>query len=92
MIGHTYFNNKAALQFVKAIAAVEIDKTVEMINAASFFSAMMNDSTDITGEDQETVYLIMSLVDKDIDNDDFCEGYLNEIQLQGFNYLQQLYC
>lgn len=66
-IGHTYFNNKAALQFVKAIAAVEIDKTVEMINAAPFFSVMMDGSTDITGDEQEAVYVRMSYKGKPIE-------------------------
>lgn len=56
-IGRTYFNNKAALQFIRAIAAVEIRKTVEMINASPYFSIMMDGSTDLTGDEQEAVYI-----------------------------------
>ena len=55
-IGQTYLNNKAAFRFIKAIAVVQSKKTVDMINSAPFFSIMMDSSTDITGDEQDSVY------------------------------------
>ena len=59
-IGQTYLNNKAVLRFIKAIAVVQSEKTVDMINSAPFFSIMMDGSIDITGDEQESVYVRLS--------------------------------
>jgi hypothetical protein len=60
-IGQTYLNNKAALEFIKAIAAVESNKTVKILQNANFFSIMMDGSTDISGDEQEALYIRMGV-------------------------------
>jgi hypothetical protein len=56
-IGQTYLNNKAALEFIKAFAAVESNKTVKILQNANFFSIMM----DISGDEQEVLYIRMGV-------------------------------
>jgi hypothetical protein len=50
-------NNKAALEFIKEIAAVESNKTVKILQNANFFSIMM----DISGDEQEVLYIRMGV-------------------------------
>lgn len=60
--GNTYINDKAALKFVQSIAKVESEKkTVDIVKKVHFFSFMMDGSTDISGDEQEAVYLRLSI-------------------------------
>lgn len=52
---------KAAPKFVQSIAKVESKKTVDMIRKVQFFSFMIDWSTDISGDDQEALYLRLSI-------------------------------
>jgi hypothetical protein len=60
-IGQTYLNNKAALEFIKEIAAVESNTTVKILQNSNIFSIMMDGSTDISGDEQESLYIRMSV-------------------------------
>ncbi|XP_056000656.1 zinc finger protein 862-like [Ostrea edulis] len=60
-LGGTYINDKAAIEFVKSIAATERDNTVDFLSKVNFFSIMMDGSTDISGDEQEALYLRFSL-------------------------------
>ena len=55
-IGETYLNSKAAMKFVYAIAESERKKTITMLDSG-IFSVMMDGSTDISGDEQEAVYI-----------------------------------
>lgn len=59
--GNTYIHIKAAPKFVQSIAKVESKKTVDMIRKVQFFSFMIDWSTDISGDDQEALYLRLSI-------------------------------
>jgi hypothetical protein len=48
-IGNTYVNDKAAVDFISCIAQCEKEKTVHILNDSSFFSFMMDGTTDISG-------------------------------------------
>ena len=61
-VGKTYLNEKAALNFVKIIAGAEKEKTTKLVNDAKFFSFLMDGSTDISGDEQEVIYI--RVVDK----------------------------
>jgi hypothetical protein len=52
-------NSKAAMKFVYAIAQSERKKTIARLNS-SIFSVMMDGSTDISGDEQEAVYICFS--------------------------------
>jgi hypothetical protein len=56
-VGNTYLNAKAAINFINSIAEVETKKTVKIINSANFFSFIMDGSTDISGDEQESIYV-----------------------------------
>ena len=56
-VGQTYLNEKAALGFISSIAEVEQNKTVTLIKDANFFSFIMDGSTDISGDEQESLYI-----------------------------------
>ena len=56
-VGNTYLNEKAALNFVNIIAGTEKEKTTNLVNDAKFFSFLMDGSTDITGDEQEAIYI-----------------------------------
>lgn len=58
-IGETYLNRKAALQFTGAIAENEKQKTIDMLGS-NVYSFMMDGSTDISGDEQESVYIRFS--------------------------------
>lgn len=55
--GNTYLNEKAAVNFLQFIASVEMDNTKEMLERANFFSFMMDGSTDLSGDEQEVIYI-----------------------------------
>ena len=56
-VGETYMNEKAALNFLNCISETEKEKTSELLKQAKFFSFMMDGSTDISGDEQEVIYL-----------------------------------
>ncbi|XP_060565330.1 uncharacterized protein LOC132724477 [Ruditapes philippinarum] len=56
-IGNTYVNDKAAVDFISCIAQCEKEKTVQILNDSSFFSFMMDGTTDISGDEQEAIYV-----------------------------------
>lgn len=56
-IRETYLNDKAAIIFATAIAESERKKTVESLAALNFYAVMMDGSTDISGDEQETLYI-----------------------------------
>ena len=58
-IGEIYLSSKAAMKFVYAIAQSERKKTITRLNS-SIFSVMMDGSTDISGDEQEAVYIRFS--------------------------------
>ena len=60
-IGQTYMNGKAALDFLSSIADAERDETKKMLSDAKFYSFMMDGSTDISGDEQEVLYLRTSV-------------------------------
>lgn len=60
-LGETYLNEKAALEFVKAIATADRSITRDMLQKANFFCFMMDGSTDLSGDEQETVYVRISV-------------------------------
>lgn len=55
--GQAYQNDKAGKAFVKHIAKVEQDRTVNVIDGASFFSLTIDEATDVSGTEQESVYI-----------------------------------
>lgn len=59
-IGSTYISEKAAVDFIFFIAGRERKKIVELVNGARFFSFIMDGSTDISGTEQESVYVRVS--------------------------------
>lgn len=54
-------NEKAALVFISSIAGTERDRTVDRLQKAPFFSYMMDGSTDISGDEQETIFVRYSM-------------------------------
>lgn len=56
-IGQTYLNSKAALDFLSSIAGAEHEETRKIMCDTKFFSFMMDGSTDISGDEQEVLYL-----------------------------------
>ncbi|XP_023932869.1 zinc finger protein 862-like [Lingula anatina] len=54
---NTYKNNRAALGFIEAIAAQEKSRIVQSVKEAPFFSFIMDGSSDLTGDEQETIYI-----------------------------------
>lgn len=56
-IGQTYINEKAPLKFIQSIAEVETAKTATILKQSNFFSFIMDGSTDISGDEQESVYI-----------------------------------
>ena len=55
--GSTYMNSKACHKFISCLAGVECEKTTNLLDEARFFSFVMDGSTDISGDEQETIYL-----------------------------------
>jgi hypothetical protein len=55
----TLLNRKAALMFTTSIAEHERKRTVSMLGR-SFFSFIMDGSTDISGDEQEAIYIRFS--------------------------------
>ena len=47
--------------FIGCIAAGETEKTIKLLNEAPFFSFKMDGSTDISGDEQETMYVRSSM-------------------------------
>lgn len=56
-VGQAYQNDKAGRAFVRHIAKVEQDRTVNLIDGASFFSLCIDEATDVSGTDQESVFI-----------------------------------
>ena len=59
-VGQTYNNEKASLTFTKCIAEAERNEMREYLDSVNFFSIMMDGSTDISGDEQEAIYLRMA--------------------------------
>lgn len=60
-LGDTYQNQKAALDFMTAIGQDTRDQTVQLMNRANFHAFMMDGSTDISGDEQEVIYVRTSV-------------------------------
>ncbi|XP_052222662.1 zinc finger protein 862-like isoform X2 [Dreissena polymorpha] len=56
-IGSTYINDHAAVNFIHHIAKVELSHTEKQCKAVPFLSFLMDGTTDISGSEQETLYL-----------------------------------
>lgn len=56
-VGQAYQNDKAGRAFVRHIAKVQQDRTVNLIDGASFFSLTMDGATDVSGTEQESVHI-----------------------------------
>ncbi len=55
--GQTFLNDKAALRFMKVIATTCRDKVIGKITKAPYFSFMMDGSTDIGGNEEESIFI-----------------------------------
>lgn len=55
-IGSTYLNEKAAMDFIHAISDHQLNELTHAMDGR-FFSFMMDGSTDISGTEQETLYV-----------------------------------
>ena len=55
--GDTYINDKACLGFTKTVAANVREGVSKRLERASFMSFIMDSSTDISGEEQECVFV-----------------------------------
>ena len=53
----TYLNGKACLNFIQCIADSERHKIINRLSSVPYFSFMMDGSTDISGDEQETIYV-----------------------------------
>lgn len=58
--GTTYGNDKAAKQFLCSISDVENDKTTSMLNSTHYFSLTIDGAMDVSGDEQESIYLYWS--------------------------------
>ena len=56
-LGTTYLNNKACKEFVHVLAELERRKLRTLIDSCSAFSLLMDGSTDISGSEQESMFL-----------------------------------
>ncbi|XP_052820539.1 zinc finger protein 862-like [Mya arenaria] len=56
-IGETYRSEKSALPFLSSISDIERQKTTEMVKGVHFLSFLMDGSTDISGDEQEAVFI-----------------------------------
>jgi hypothetical protein len=56
-VGETYQNNKACLKFIETIAVTVQESTINLCDHAKFISFMMDGTTDISGDEQETIYI-----------------------------------
>jgi hypothetical protein len=56
-IGSTYDNFKAGKTFMQHIACVESDRTKSLLNNAQFFSLTIDGASDISGTEQESIYV-----------------------------------
>ena len=63
-IGQTYINEKAALKFSNCIAEVERSNLRKEIKNTKFLVFLMDGSTDISGDEQEVIYLRYSITGK----------------------------
>lgn len=61
MEGETYRSQKSALPFLSSISDVERQKTAEIVKCAPFFSFLMDGSTDIAGDEQEAIFIRVSM-------------------------------
>ena len=55
--GQTYINNKACLDFIATIAANVREDILHKLANANFISFLMDGSTDISGDEQESVFV-----------------------------------
>ena len=63
-IGNTYQTEHAARDFIGCRAKYERDTTVTLLKESLFISLMMDGTTDILGDEQETIYIWSSLMGK----------------------------
>ena len=59
-IGDTYLSDKAAFNFISSIAEAEKQKTKLLIETSPFFSFLLDGTTDISGDEQEAMYIRLS--------------------------------
>jgi hypothetical protein len=59
-IGETYMNEKAATNFIKYIGISEREQTISLLEKSLFFSFLMDGTTDISGDEQESIYIRFS--------------------------------
>ena len=63
-VGKTYHNKKACLDFIEAIADTTRDSINDLLRKAPFFSFVMDGSTDIAGDEQESMFVRTTYQDK----------------------------
>lgn len=56
-MGNTYLNDRASIEFMRVISDLELEKTKTLLDNTKFFSFMMDGSQDISGTEQESIYL-----------------------------------
>lgn len=66
-LGDTYQNEKAALDFMTSIGQPTRDQEAKLFNSANFIAFMIDGSTDISGDEQEVVYVRTSVNGKVIE-------------------------
>lgn len=59
-IADTYMNEKAATNFIKYIGISEHEQTISLLEKSQFFSFLMDGATDISGNEQESIYIRFS--------------------------------
>ena len=56
-IGSTYVNKQAPVDFIHCISKCEKTLSMNIFNKTPFFAFMMDGTTDISGSEQETIYV-----------------------------------
>ena len=59
-------NDEAALSFISCIAEAEMDKTVEQLNNDPFVFFIMDESTDISGDEQKSTLVYVRSLQKGV--------------------------
>jgi len=59
-IAETCMNEKAATNFIKYIGISEREQTISLLEKSLFFSFLMDGATDISGDEQESIYIRFS--------------------------------
>ncbi|XP_052787904.1 zinc finger protein 862-like [Mya arenaria] len=56
-LGDTYKNSQAALAFLTYIGTVEVQQTIATVRMSKSFSILLDGSTDLSGDEQESIYI-----------------------------------